>query len=95
MRDKLVVAGSSLLLVLAFWTVGAGSMRSVAQVAPAAKKHFLVVGKTYEFHYPGFSFTTKVVEEPRDGGVVAESMDGNQPRRLWINLATVQFIYER
>ena len=94
MRARLVVACSAVLVVLAFWMAGAGTRPTSAQAAPAARKHFLEVGKKYELLNVGVNIDMKVLEEPRDHWVKVE-LDTEKPKRVWLNLDQILSIEEK
>ncbi len=92
MRARLVVACSALLMVMALWMVGAGSGRIAAQEAPAAKKHFLEVGKKYQFIWALVNLDVKILEEPHDRFVKVIMLGEEKPKEQWVNLDQVLFI---
>jgi hypothetical protein len=67
-----------------------------AAPAPPPAKSFLEVGKSYSFSSTGNLFGIgKVVEEPHDNWVKAESIraDNKQKGTVWFNLNQVTAIY--
>ena len=97
MRVRLVAACSALLVVQALWLFGAGSKRISAQEPPRAKKHFLEVGKKYQFTTSvSVVMEAKILEEPRDHWVVVDMLLDDKPfRKLRVNLDQVVFIEEK
>jgi hypothetical protein len=86
-RNRVVIT-ASVLLVAILLALTLGRSATAQKEAPAAKAHFLEVGKNYELDPGPLGRTVKVTEAPRDGLVKCEVPAGD----IWINLQLVRAI---
>jgi hypothetical protein len=92
----MIATCSVVITVLALTLAVTSAKDSAAQgAAPAVKRPFLKVGKTYIFTFaPMMDLRYKVMEEPHDTWIRVESVKKDDPFKGWFNLDHVMTIAE-
>ena len=97
MRRRIeLVALAGMLALLVFMNGSGKKATSAQEVKPAVKRHFLQLGKTYEFSYGGLAMISgKIAEEPTDNWVKTERVRDRKKDIVWINLNLVASIEQK
>jgi hypothetical protein len=94
MRRRIGFACLAGMLALMAWLNWSGNKATSAQeVTPAAKRHFLQIGKSYEFSTGGLGLISgKILEEPKDNWVMLECVRDRKKDTVWVNLNLIASI---
>jgi hypothetical protein len=97
MRRRIELVGwVGMLAVIVFMNGNGKKAISAQEATPAVKKHFLQLGKTYEFSNGGLGMISgKISEEPTDNWVKTESVTDGKKDIVWINLNLVASIEQK